>query len=123
MNTVGGLVGTDTITLGTPFVSDNFRQVTNAELITVNKADTITISQNGHDVNSNRGDFDPYNLVNDVAIDGLTFDYEWVDIEGDGVDDMVSKIGITLELIDATNTSATVKFYTDVSLRNLGLKG
>lgn len=101
------------------FGSPAFEFGLNANLITVNKFNDWTIALSGDEI---RKTVDGGNTV--VLIDelkpspgGLQFDYAGI------VAATTSKIGITLNLLDPDNDDAAIEFKTDVTLRNLGIKG
>lgn len=93
----------------------------NAQLITVHKYNDVVIKKVGNqvvrcvDMDTSDCNANPTILVNDVS--NLKFDY--IGMPGTAT----TKVGITLGLIDPNDPFAEIEFKTDVTLRNLGLRG
>jgi Tfp pilus assembly protein PilW len=91
----------------------------NAQLITVNKYNDVVIKKDGNQVIRCVDDnacANPTVLVSEVS--NLAFNY--IGVPGTAP---TTKIGITLGLIDPNDPFAAIEFKTDVTLRNLGVKG
>ena len=103
---------------GGNFGSDAFEFGFNANLITINKFNEWVIQLVGDEIHKSI-DGTTTILIDDISptADGLQFNY--FGIAGAAT----SKIQISLNLIDPKNPDASIEFNTDVSLRNLGIKG
>jgi len=113
LNTVSGSPTSTTIPLGTAAGSD-FTYSKNSKLITINKYNTVILYQDGAAIKKNI-DGTITTLISDPSISSLQFSYD----SGTAAD--VSKIEITLEMVDPDNTSeGVIEFESDIALRNSG---
>ena len=103
----------------TAFGSPGYTFGTKANLITVNKYDNWTIALVGDEIQKTIDGANTTVLINELRTtsSGLQFDYVGI------LEATTSKIGITLNLLDPKNYDAAIEFKTDVTLRNLGIKG
>ncbi|PIQ96880.1 MAG: hypothetical protein COV67_07175 [Nitrospinae bacterium CG11_big_fil_rev_8_21_14_0_20_56_8] len=100
------------LTLGTAFTA-NFTYSENSRLVTVNKYKDITITQSGTNI-VKTVDGSTTTLIGGGAANGLSFNFYGAATIAD-----VTKVGITLNLIDPDNAGATIEFKTDVTLRSV----
>ncbi len=111
-------------TTTTTFGADAFDYAVNANLILVSRFNTWEIELVGDQIEKTIDGGNTTILINDLVPGptGLEFDYVNFNFEGAG-QTSTSKIGITLNLLDPDNLDASIEFKTDVTLRNLGIKG
>ena len=101
-----------------------FNFAVNANLIVVSRYNTWNITLAGDRIIKTIDGGNATILIDELAPapSGLDFDYSGFNFVGAGVATN-SKIGITLNLLDPDNFDASIEFKTDVTLRNLGIKG
>jgi hypothetical protein len=111
-------------TTSADFGSLAFDYAVNANLITVSRYNTWEIELIGDRIVKTIDNGNAIILINNLAPapSGLDFDYSGFNFVGAGVANN-SKVGITLNLLDPENLDASIEFKTDVTLRNLGIKG
>lgn len=113
LNTVSGSPTATTIPIGTAAGSD-FTYSKNSKLVTINKYNTVILYQDGTAIKKNI-DGTITTLISDPSISSLQFTYD----SGTAAD--VTKIEITLEMVDPNNvTEGVIEFESDISLRNSG---
>jgi Tfp pilus assembly protein PilW len=118
-NQVSSVFGS-VITLSSGLGEDyNFGVFSN--ITTINKFNNYTIQANGTNIERITDGGTPVILVNDIAPNGLTFEYFDFSDAATADTTQVQKIGITLNMLDPTNPDAVMEFKTDVQIRNSNL--
>ena len=104
-----------------PGVGSSFNFGTFSNITTINKFNNYTIQVNGTNIERITDGGTPVILVNDIAPNGLTFEY--FDFAGATTTSttQVQSIGITLNMLDPKNPDAVMEFKTDVQIRNSNL--
>lgn len=111
LNTVSGTPTSSTIPLGTA-AGSNFTYSKNSKLVTINKYNTVILYQDGTAIKKSI-DGTVSTLISDPSISSLQFAYD----SGTAAD--VTKIEITLEMVDPEDTSqGVIEFESDIALRN-----
>ncbi len=108
-NGVSGDPSGNTITL-TSNLANNYAYGTLNNLVTVNKYNTVTIALVGTNITKT---IDGVATILVSNVSDLDFNYYGAATPAD-----VFKIGITMNLVDPDNSSASIEFKTDVNLRN-----
>lgn len=102
-------------------LKNNYKFGVNSKFIRVAQYNRFTIEQDGTNI-SLVIDGESSVLVSNVdPANGLSFEY--FDDSGNPTNDALNvfKVAVTIRLIDPDNTSASIEFKTDVSLRNIAL--
>lgn len=112
------------LTTITTFGAPAFNFAVNANLILVSRYNTWEIELVGDQIEKTIDGGNTIILIDDLAPapSGLDFEFNGFSFVGAG-EATTSKIGITLNLLDPDNLDASIEFKTDVTLRNLGIKG
>jgi len=97
---------------------NDYRFGVNSKFIRVSQYNNITIEQDGTNINKVTNGDSSILLRNVDPENGLNFEY--FDESGNPTSDVlnVSKVAVTIRLVDPDNTSASIEFKTDVALRN-----
>ena len=111
LNTVSGSPTSSTIRIGTS-AGSNYTYSKNSKLVTINKYNTVILYQDGTAIKKSI-DGTVSTLISDPSISSLQFTYD------SGTAANVTKIGITLEMVDPEdNSQGVIEFESDIALRN-----
>ncbi len=111
LNTVSGSPSSSSIPIGTAAGSD-FTYSKNSNLVTINKYNTVILYQDGTAIKKSI-DGTVSTLISDPSISSLQFTFD----SGTAAD--VTKIGISLEMVDPNDASeGVIEFESDIALRN-----
>jgi hypothetical protein len=108
----------NTLPLAKPLKND-YRFGVNSKFIRVAQYNTVTIEQDGTNINKIINGESSILIRNIDSTNGLTFEY--FDDSGNLTNDTLNvfKVAVTIRLVDPENTRASIKFKTDVTLRNV----
>ena len=100
-------------------LKNDYKFGVNSKFISVAHYNTVTIEQNGTNINKITNGDSSLLLSNVAPANGLSFEY--FDEFGNPVSDIsnVFKVAVTIRLVDPDNISASIEFKTDVTLRNV----
>ncbi|KMP12703.1 hypothetical protein UR09_00490 [Candidatus Nitromaritima sp. SCGC AAA799-A02] len=111
-NTVSGNPSSTSIPLGSN-LANSYVYGASANLVTINKYNNITIALSGTNINKTV-DGAATVLISDVASNnGLQFNFY-----GETETSQLKRVGVTLNMQDALDSSVTMEFKTDINLRN-----
>jgi Tfp pilus assembly protein PilW len=113
-----GAGSSNSIPISGTFGSD-FNFALNANLITINKFNDWVITLSGDEITKTIDGANTTILIDDLVPASSGMEFAFVGIP----EATTSKIGITLNLLDPNNLDASIEFKTDVTLRNLGIRG
>ena len=108
----------NTLPLIEPLKND-YKFGVNSKFIRVAQYNTVTIEKDGTNISKVINGESRVLISNVDSTNGLTFDY--FDESGNPTSDILNvfKVAVTIRLVDPDNTSASIKFKTDVTLRNV----
>ena len=91
----------------------------NSKFIRVAQYNTVTFEKDGTNISKVINGESRVLISNVDSTNGLTFDY--FDESGNPTSDILNvfKVAVTIRLVDPDNTSASIEFKTDVTLRNV----
>ena len=110
----------NSLPLAEPLKND-YKFRVNSKFIRVAQYNNFTIEQDGTNINLVIDGKSSVLVSNVDPANGLSFEY--FDDSGNPTNDALNvfKVAVTIRLIDPDNTSASIEFKTDVSLRNIAL--
>ena len=100
-------------------LKNNYKFGVNSKLIRVAQYNTFTIEQDGTNISLVIDGENRVLVTNVDPVNGLSFEY--FDDSGNPTNDILNifKVAVTIRLKDPENSSASIEFKTDVTLRNI----